>query len=150
MKRNARRLISQRRYLCFCAASIHGDACIGSKYVLHCAAARLLVLYSSLSSNSPLEGPRVLCSALLSRIFFNDSTDCFVSARNSFIFQQDCNSKQQIASGISSKNAIYKASSKGRDVVWLSQQEKGSRWAQDRLNLALKKPKQQVFQLSCI
>ena len=56
-------------------------------------AAWLLVLYSAFNSNSPLEGPRVICIAILSRIFFMDSTDCLVSALSSFIFHEGCKPK---------------------------------------------------------
>ena len=50
------------------------------------------VLYSDLSSNSPLEGPRVICTAILSKTFLSESTDCRVSALSSFIFQEGCKS----------------------------------------------------------
>ena len=48
------------------------------------------VLYSDFNSNSPLEGPRVFCTAMFSRIFLMDSTDCRVSALRSFSFQDGC------------------------------------------------------------
>ena len=60
-------------------------------------AAWLLVLYSAFNSNSPLEGPRVLCTAILSRIFFMDSTDCLVSALSSAIFQEGCKSSSKLS-----------------------------------------------------
>ena len=54
-------------------------------------------LYSDLSSNSPLDGPRVLCTAMFSKIFFIDSTDCRVSALSSFIFQDGCKPTLRLA-----------------------------------------------------
>lgn len=93
-----RNSLSEQRHMSsgLCMCSWHATPRNNGSKASYDVAVGPAVLYSDLSSNSPLEGPRVFCTAILSKTFLSESTDCRVSALSSFIFQEGCKSHPHV------------------------------------------------------